>query len=80
MQLHFAHHKRQALVGLLERRPVYVAKGDTAVLSAVLNQAIGSGSFTYRWQNSSDGKTWTDVPGNALQTLRVKTSDVTIDT
>ena len=59
---------------------VPVAKGDTAVLSAVLNQAIGSGSFTYRWQNSSDGKTWTDVPGNALQTLRVKTSDETIGT
>ena len=57
---------------------VPVAKGDTAVLSAVLNQAIGSGSFTYRWQNSSDGKTWIDVPGNALQTLRVKTTDETI--
>ena len=57
---------------------VPVAKGDTAVLSAVLNQAIGGGSFTYQWQNSSDGKTWTDVPGDALQTLRVKTTDETI--
>ena len=57
---------------------VPVPKGDTAVLSAVVNQAIGTATFLFQWQTSADGVNWTDVPGGAVQTLRVITNDDTI--
>lgn len=54
---------------------VPVPLGVTAVFSAVPNNEIGSARFEFRWQESVDGITWVDVPGGAVQTLRVLTTE-----
>ena len=55
---------------------VPVPKGRTAFLSAVPNQAIGTARFGFVWERSTDeGKTWTEVASDSIQTLRVDTDD-----
>jgi hypothetical protein len=54
---------------------VPVPLGETAVFSAIPNTEIGNARFDFRWQESVDGVSWTDVPNGAVQTLRILTTE-----